>query len=92
MITLKEAKNYLRVDFDEDDRLISDFYLCPARNNFFPDVQVVANAVSFYMIFKNGNSLIHVSYFHQTTLSLCSNKIALSSSVSFLKSAVLRFS
>ena len=27
MITLKEAKNYLRVDFDEDDRLISDLLL-----------------------------------------------------------------
>ena len=27
MITLKEAKNYLRVDFDEDDRLISDLLM-----------------------------------------------------------------
>lgn len=27
MVTLKEAKNYLRVDGDEDDRLISDLLL-----------------------------------------------------------------
>ena len=27
MITLKDAKNYLRVDFEEDDRLISDLLL-----------------------------------------------------------------
>ena len=27
MITLKEAKNYLRVDYDEDDRLIQNLLL-----------------------------------------------------------------
>ena len=27
MITLKEAKNYLRVDYDEDDKLIQNLLL-----------------------------------------------------------------
>ena len=57
MITLKEAKNYLRVDYDEDDRLIQNLLLT-AKNlvmdvgrlddeNFTKNEDIVRTAMLF---------------------------------------------
>ena len=51
MITLKEAKNYLRVDYDEDDKLIQNLLL--TAKNLVMDVgrmdedAFTQNAVSY---------------------------------------------
>ncbi len=78
MITLKEAKNYLRIDYDEDDRLIQSLLL--TAKNLVKDVgrmdeetftcneDTTRTAVLFCLsyLYENRNT----ADFHALTLSL----------------------
>ena len=78
MVTLQEAKNYLRVDGDEDDRLISDLLLtakklcmdvgrmCEERFERNEDTTRTAMLYAVSYLYENRNT----ADFHKLTLTL----------------------
>ena len=78
MITLKEAKNYLRVDTDEDDKLISDLLLSSKKlcmdvgrmtEGQFEENEDTTRTAMFYTLsylYENRNT----ADFHKLTLTL----------------------
>ena len=80
MITLKEAKNYLRVDYDEDDKLIQN--LLSTSKQLVMDVgrmseedfSVNEDTVRTAMLFALGYLYENRSNpdYHKLTLNLCS--------------------
>ena len=80
MITLKEAKNYLRVDYDEDDRLIQNLLLT-AKNlvmdvgrmdedAFIQNEDTVRTAMLFALGYLYENRSIPTSTSNQARISI----------------------